>query len=97
MVFTSAILSLSLRFAVASTYFSTASLYSGVVISETNSCSGARVMNDTPKIVSGRVVKTPIPLAPEGGIMELSKFFLISLKTISMFPRTSSFRKRITL
>src|SRR5690606_16316501 len=37
---------------------STAAFCSGVVIVETSSCSGANVIKFTPKIVSGRVVKT---------------------------------------
>ena len=59
-VFTSAIRSRSERFAVDSMYFSTACFCAGVVILATKSCSGAKVMNVTPKIVSGLVVKTEI-------------------------------------
>ena len=60
MVFTSAMRSLSERFAVFSMYASTSAFCSGVVICETNSCSGAKVIKVTPKMVSGRVVKTEI-------------------------------------
>ena len=50
----------SLRFAVASIYPSTSVFCSVFVIFDTNSCSGANVIKLTPKMVSGRVVKTSI-------------------------------------
>ena len=60
MVFTSAIRSRSLRLEVALTYASTAVFCAAVVIFVTKSCSGAKVIKVTPKMVSGRVVKTSI-------------------------------------
>ena len=65
MVFTSAIRSRSLRLAVAAIYASTSSFCSEVVILATNSCSGAKVIKLTPKMVSGRVVKTEISISFE--------------------------------
>ena len=60
MVLTSAIRSRSLRLEVAKTYSATAVFCCAVVMVSTNACSGAKVIKETPKMVSGRVVKTSI-------------------------------------
>ena len=60
MSFTFACLSLSVFAAALVLYAAIEALLSAVVIRSTNSCSGAKTINVTPKIVSGRVVKTSI-------------------------------------
>ena len=56
--FTSAMRSTSLRLSTYFKYFSTSAFWASVVIFFTRSCSGASTMKSTPKMVSGRVVKT---------------------------------------
>ena len=94
----------SLLFFVMVTYSSTALLFSVVVKASTNSCSGAKVTNDTPKMVSGRVVKTsivsPLVLTPtlskgEGAIAANSSLIFSNTKSKLFF--TSSFVNLITL